>query len=172
MIIDFEYCAYNYRGFDVANHMVEWTMDYTNKAFPFYHHRIGQYPSREQQEHFVTAYLRSMVVANGGPEDYQPSAKEIGELLDEVRCFRMASHLFWTLWAIVNVHQDIEFGYWVRRRECVNKPRSLIVIFVSDTGLWHVPTEGVHFGQRGVQQSEGAESETQAHTRQAAVSSR
>lgn len=49
IIIDFEYCAYNYRGFDLANHFIEWTLDYTNKEFPFYYHRQNQYPTVEQQ---------------------------------------------------------------------------------------------------------------------------
>lgn len=49
MIIDFEYCAYNYRGFDLANHFIEWTFDYTNKEFPFYYHKKDQYPNKEQQ---------------------------------------------------------------------------------------------------------------------------
>lgn len=49
MIIDFEYCAYNYRGFDLANHFLEWTFDYTNENFPFYHYKKEQYPTIEQQ---------------------------------------------------------------------------------------------------------------------------
>lgn len=49
MIIDFEYCAYNYRGFDLANHFLEWTFDYTNTAAPYFYHRPEQYPTREQQ---------------------------------------------------------------------------------------------------------------------------
>lgn len=49
MIIDFEYCAYNYRGFDVANHFVEWTIDYRNDEYPYYTHRPENYPSRSQQ---------------------------------------------------------------------------------------------------------------------------
>lgn len=49
IIIDFEYCAYNYRSFDLANHFIEHTMDYTNKEYPFYYHKKEQYPSKEQQ---------------------------------------------------------------------------------------------------------------------------
>jgi choline/ethanolamine kinase len=49
MIIDFEYCAYNYRGFDLANHFTEWTYDYTNEKFPYFYHRRDQYPSQEQK---------------------------------------------------------------------------------------------------------------------------
>ena len=49
MIIDFEYCAYNYRGFDLANHFIEWTIDYTHTSFPFYSHNKNKYPTDEQQ---------------------------------------------------------------------------------------------------------------------------
>lgn len=49
MIIDFEYCAYNYRGFDLANHFIEWTFDYTNKEYPYFYHKREQYPNQEQQ---------------------------------------------------------------------------------------------------------------------------
>lgn len=49
MIIDFEYCAYNYRGFDLANHFIEWTLNYTKNEFPFFSHNKNQYPNNEQQ---------------------------------------------------------------------------------------------------------------------------
>lgn len=49
MIIDFEYCAYNYRGFDLANHFLEWTFDYTKPDGPFYYHKPEQFPTAEQQ---------------------------------------------------------------------------------------------------------------------------
>lgn len=45
--------------------------------------------------------------------DFIPSTSEIDELKNEVLCFTMTSHFLWTLWSFVNVHQDIEFGYWV-----------------------------------------------------------
>lgn len=51
IIIDFEYCAYNYRGFDVANHFIEWSYDYTNPVFPFYYDKQEQYPTKDQQVH-------------------------------------------------------------------------------------------------------------------------
>lgn len=50
IIIDFEYCAYNYRGFDLANHFIEWTFNYNlNKEAPFYFHNVEHYPTKEQQ---------------------------------------------------------------------------------------------------------------------------
>ncbi|XP_049287963.1 choline/ethanolamine kinase isoform X2 [Anopheles funestus] len=130
MIIDFEYCAYNYRGFDLANHFLEYTFDYTNAQAPYFYHKLDQYPSVEQQEKFIVQYLshlsapmddgleisdrddpteeeeRPKVSSMGGSE-----IDEIEQVRREVQCFTMASHLFWSLWAIVNVYQEIEFGY-------------------------------------------------------------
>lgn len=57
MIIDFEYCAYNYRGFDLANHFIEWTFDYTNREYPFFYHKKEQYPTKEQQVRRFTNIL-------------------------------------------------------------------------------------------------------------------
>lgn len=53
-LIDYEYCAYNYRGFDIANHFVEWTYDYTNPIYPHYSVNRELFPTRDQQ---VTNYL-------------------------------------------------------------------------------------------------------------------
>ncbi|KAL5291521.1 CHKA family protein [Megaselia abdita] len=116
IIIDFEYCAYNYRGFDLANHFVEWIFDYTNTSHPFYFHYKQQYPTKEQSREFICTYLRKLneldddiIVSEG---NYTPSTEEIDGVEKEVRVFTLVSHLFWSLWAIVNVHQNIEFGYW------------------------------------------------------------
>ncbi|CAG9806187.1 unnamed protein product [Chironomus riparius] len=107
MIIDFEYCAYNYRAFDMANHFLEWTYDYTNNEFPYFYHRPHCYPNDEQIDNFIVSYLKSV---NGTNE--MPSLEEKKQLLEEIALFTLASHLFWCIWAVVNIHQDIEFGYW------------------------------------------------------------
>ncbi|XP_055600504.1 choline/ethanolamine kinase isoform X3 [Uranotaenia lowii] len=108
MIIDFEYCAYNYRGFDLANHFLEWTFDYTNPEAPYFYHRPEQYPDQQQQEKFIAAYLTNSMCEDG----FEPSPEDIAGMRREVQCFTMASHLFWSLWGIVNIYQEIEFGYW------------------------------------------------------------
>uniref|UniRef100_A0A1L8E3L7 Putative choline kinase n=1 Tax=Nyssomyia neivai TaxID=330878 RepID=A0A1L8E3L7_9DIPT len=109
MIIDFEYCSYNYRGFDFANHFIEWTFDYiSNENYPFYTHKPDKFPNQEQKELFIAAYLRRI----NGDADYKASNEEMQNIQKEIHCFTMASHLFWSLWAIVNVYQEIEFGYW------------------------------------------------------------
>lgn len=48
VVIDFEYCSYNYRGFDVANHFLEWQFDYTAPKYPFFSER-SSVATREQK---------------------------------------------------------------------------------------------------------------------------
>lgn len=60
------------------------------------------------KDKFIEVYLAKAACYG----DAVPSAADIAEVRQEVQCLTLASHLFWSLWAIVNVHQDIEFGYW------------------------------------------------------------
>lgn len=46
-------------------------------------------------------------------EDVEPTQKEIDDVENEIKLFKMFSHLFWSLWSVVNVTSNIEFGYWV-----------------------------------------------------------
>ncbi|CRK97680.1 CLUMA_CG011060, isoform A [Clunio marinus] len=105
MIIDFEYCAYNYRAFDIANHFLEWTYDYTNEKFPYFYHIREKYPNANQMDKFLTVYLK------GRSGDFTME-EEKKKLIEEISLFTLASHMFWGVWAIVNINQDIEFGYW------------------------------------------------------------
>lgn len=116
MIIDFEYCSYNYRGFDLANHFLEWTFDYTNKDYPFFFHKKQQFPNGAQKKAFLDTYLKTSHMIKGGSNELH--VDEIVEqaerdLLErEIDFFKCGSHLFWSLWAIVYSDQEIEFGYW------------------------------------------------------------
>lgn len=49
IIIDYEYCAYNYRSYEIANHFIEWIFDYSVPDFPYFSLLPDQYPSEEQQ---------------------------------------------------------------------------------------------------------------------------
>ena len=53
-VIDFEFCSYNFRAFDIANHWAEWMYDYTLEESPYYTIKREKYPSKEQQ--VVTHY--------------------------------------------------------------------------------------------------------------------
>lgn len=106
-VIDFEYCSYNYRGFDIANHFIEWMYDYTHEQQPFFTAQHHNYPSREQQLLFIRNYLQTY---RKTVQNYD--ADEV-DLLKEVQAFTLASHLFWGLWSTVNAKlSQIPFGYW------------------------------------------------------------
>ena len=47
VVIDYEFCSYNYRAFDLANHLNEWVFDYSNKSYPYYHIAKDKFPSKE-----------------------------------------------------------------------------------------------------------------------------
>ncbi|XP_050535402.1 choline/ethanolamine kinase isoform X2 [Daktulosphaira vitifoliae] len=100
-LIDYEYCAYNYRGFDIANHFIEWIYDYTNPKYPHYTVKRDLFPTKDQQVEFLKRYLQCM-----------GSDEPIEVILNEVRHFTLASHLFWGIWSIVNSRTSkITFGY-------------------------------------------------------------
>lgn len=102
VVIDFEYCSYNYRAFDIANHFVEWIYDYTEKNHPFYSENLSNYPTEKQRLRFIKAYLEEL-----------GSSENPKKIMREVEVFTMASHYFWTLWGIVNAEtSQIPFGYW------------------------------------------------------------
>lgn len=115
-MIDFEYCSYNYRGFDIANHFCEWMYEYKLTVYPFFTANSDRYPSQEQQLHFIRSYLdASEEVAKTNNNALNSSTKGIGnetKLLQEVLVFKLISHLFWSLWSIVQGHiTSIPFGY-------------------------------------------------------------
>ncbi|XP_077995106.1 choline/ethanolamine kinase-like [Glandiceps talaboti] len=110
--IDFEYASYNYRGFDIANHFCEWTLDYAyNTSPPYYKYTPEHYPSKEEQLTFIRAYLTN---AN---ESYESSPLDVQEaleqnLLTEIKRFTLPCHFFWVLWSIVQAQRSYHsFGY-------------------------------------------------------------
>jgi thiamine kinase-like enzyme len=63
VIIDFEYCSYNYRGFDLANHFCEWMYNYKVDTPPFFTAIEENYPnevSRVQYKYniFLVLWIR------------------------------------------------------------------------------------------------------------------
>lgn len=88
-----------------SKNSIEWTYDYSNDKFPFYHHLKENYPTSKQIDDFITTYLRNV-------SGTVPSDQEKKQLLEEISLFTLASHLFWGIWGVVNVNQEIEFGYW------------------------------------------------------------
>jgi ethanolamine kinase len=85
-LIDFEYAAYNPRGFDIGNHWNEWAgfeCDYS------------RYPSLSQQRAFLLAYASGSADGSAVPEE------QMQALLAEGAVYSLVSHLYWGVWALV-----------------------------------------------------------------------
>lgn len=57
ILIDFEYCSYNYRAYDIANHFCEWCFDYDTPDYPHFAMFEERFPSLEVQREFIRNYL-------------------------------------------------------------------------------------------------------------------
>ncbi|ELW49002.1 Choline/ethanolamine kinase [Tupaia chinensis] len=110
MLVDFEYSSYNYRGFDIGNHFCEWVYDYTHEEWPFYKAQPTDYPTQEQQLHFIRHYLAEVKKGEILSQEEQKKLEE--DLLVEINRYALASHFFWGLWSILQASMStIEFGY-------------------------------------------------------------
>ena len=109
VLIDFEFCSYNYRGFDLANHFCEWMYDYSYDKFPHYKFNPTNYPDENQINRFINEYINHYYQGNTEEEK-----ATVDKILNEISYFTLASHMLWTLWSINNaVNAQISFGYWV-----------------------------------------------------------
>tara|TARA_B100001013_G_scaffold339968_1_gene262604 strand:- start:1806 stop:2717 length:912 start_codon:yes stop_codon:yes gene_type:complete len=89
--IDFEYSAYNYRGFDIANMFCEYTG---------YNCYWSLLPTEQERKLFYKFYLNSN------------DENRINNLDKEILYFIPISHLFWSLWAYLqNKYSNIDYNY-------------------------------------------------------------
>lgn len=127
IVIDYEYCSYNHRAFDIANHFSEWCFEYDTKEFPHFKFDKSRFPSTSTQRRFAGHYLQQLShleACKGGDKVATSSSDGVGQqvvqtldvdaLVDEVQPFLMASNLMWALWCIRSAKSSgIKFGYWV-----------------------------------------------------------
>ncbi|KAL0481239.1 ethanolamine kinase [Acrasis kona] len=94
--IDYEYCGYNYRSFDIGNHFSE------HAGFDL---KFDRFPDHNQQKKFVSAYLE-------GRHAKKPSDEEVEKLVAEVGVFSNIANIFWGVWALSQAyHSEIDFDY-------------------------------------------------------------
>lgn len=122
VLIDFEYCSYNYRSFDIANHLSEWCFDYSTEEYPYFSYSAERFPTEENQRRFLANYVNELsdIDFERGKETSNSDEEKLDAfdktdiLLEEMQPFFMASNLLWALWAIHSAYTSkIKFGYWV-----------------------------------------------------------
>ncbi|XP_061931991.1 ethanolamine kinase 1 [Apis cerana] len=96
--IDFEYTAYNYQAFDIANHFAE----FAGIDNPDY----SLYPNEQLQKTWLNIYLQEYNNVNYVLEN------EINLLYFQVNKFVLLSHFFWGCWALIqSEHSTINFDF-------------------------------------------------------------
>lgn len=107
-IIDYEYASYNPVAYDIANHFCEMVADYHTETPHIMDYT--KYPDLEERQRFVRIYLSS--------SGNQPSDLEVGQLVQDVEKYTVASHLLWGLWGIISEHvNEIDFDYMEYARQ-------------------------------------------------------
>ncbi|CAJ2642101.1 unnamed protein product [Trifolium pratense] len=95
-LIDYEYASYNYRGFDIGNHFAEYAgfeCDYS------------LYPNMNEQYHFFRHYLQP-------DKPHEVPENDLKTLYVEANIYALASHLFWSLWGLIQAKMSpIDFDY-------------------------------------------------------------
>ncbi|KAG1149798.1 hypothetical protein G6F37_004528 [Rhizopus arrhizus] len=115
VIVDFEYAGYNARGYDIANHFCEWMYNYHSDQ-PAVMNK-DQYPTKEEQISFLTAYINTTSKFSKQSKD----CIDIKELEREVDMYVMVSHLFWGLWGLFQANQsEIDFDYFLYSTQRLN----------------------------------------------------
>lgn len=119
VLIDFEFCSYNYRAFDMANHLSEWCFDYSGDDYPNFKLYKERFPTEDRQREFLKHYANQLVTSAKNNPDKNDSTHEndvnylIDSLFEEMQPLFMASSLLWSLWAIKSAcTSNIKFGYW------------------------------------------------------------
>lgn len=72
VVIDFEYASANLPGLEFANHFTEWCYNYHDKRKP-YACSTSRYPTKEEQERFIRAYVRHRPEYNVSTPKLAPS---------------------------------------------------------------------------------------------------
>lgn len=99
-----------FRGFDLANHFVEYSIRYDLEHPPYYKVMDDKFPDRTKMLQFLTDYLTE-IMPNASERELN---SEADKLLNETMQFVPVSYFFWAVWAFLQaVTSPLEFGFAV-----------------------------------------------------------
>ncbi|ORX44937.1 kinase-like protein [Hesseltinella vesiculosa] len=109
VLVDFEYSGYNPRGYDIANHFMEWRYDYHGVHPALF---ACEFPTHDEQRNFLQAYIGSM-------KDLDLyDGTSLDDLQKEVLAFVMTTHCCWGIWGLIQASQsEIDFDYFAYSME-------------------------------------------------------
>jgi len=97
IFIDMEYGGYNYIFYDIVNHFYEQCFDYDINLNPYFQYN-DNFPSIEKQKLFLLEYDKYNNI-------------NIQDFCDELLIYKIASNLFWSLWALLNINNTTQFNH-------------------------------------------------------------
>ncbi|KAG1689338.1 Choline/ethanolamine kinase [Nymphon striatum] len=107
------------KAFDIANYFLESSYEYERKTSPYFDYYPQDFPTIQEQLHFIRSYLRSreqIAVGRNVGNDIETSSTTTAEeeiILFEVEVFQLLANFFWVLWSFINAFDSkILFGYW------------------------------------------------------------
>lgn len=115
-MIDYEYAAYNYCFFDIANHFCEWIFDYETIQDPFFIYIPNNFPS----DSIITDFLYSY------HNDQKLDETLVSRQIAEIKRFSISSHVFWALWALSICDSEINFNYLAFAEARINAMQKLL----------------------------------------------
>uniref|UniRef100_A0A914GU16 Choline/ethanolamine kinase n=1 Tax=Globodera rostochiensis TaxID=31243 RepID=A0A914GU16_GLORO len=134
VLIDFEYASYNYRGFDFANHFVEYSINYDKDEPPFYEMLPEKFPSEKQMLEFMYNYEKELHPTAG--EDH---LREVAfAMVKETVPFVPISHLLWGVWGLLQMEvSPVDFGFAEYGRDRLSlyyKNKPILKMFADEQG--------------------------------------
>lgn len=134
--IDYEYCSYNYRGYDIGNFFIERTFDYNYTSSPYYIHNYKNFPSIDLIRKFSIFYLFFEFInplklsldikvlsynvvelveflgKNGIFITLESFSKNVEKLIQEIELGTLLSLMYWILWCgTICKNPNINFDY-------------------------------------------------------------
>lgn len=120
MLVDFEYSGYNPRGYDLANHFVEWRYDYHGETPAA---MTEPFPTKDEQTVFIQAYIDTNTNELGNHD-----GSSVEEIRTEMEAWLMGTHVGWGLWGLVQASQSqIDFDYFAYSMERLSVYRESLV---------------------------------------------
>ena len=112
VIIDFEYCSYNFRGCEIGNFFNGHMFQYNTPDPPHFIVDEDKYPDENHQRNFINEYLIKLKQIKGELSEIDT----IDHIMKEVEVYQIGHNLFWTLLPICcadDVNDPDLFDCWV-----------------------------------------------------------
>ena len=113
VIIDFEYCSYNFRGCEIGNFFSEHMFQYNTSDPPYFTVDEDKYPNENHQRNFINEYLIKLKQIKGELSEIDT----VDHIMKEVEAYQIGHNLFWTILTLCCADDDVtdpnSFDCWV-----------------------------------------------------------